>query len=75
MIPLDSLPLQTRARLCGIAGEGPFRRRLLEMGLVPGAECVVVAAAPLGDPLRLLIRGTHMSLRRAEVHALLVEPL
>jgi ferrous iron transport protein B len=39
---------------------------LLEMGLVPGVEVRVVTIAPLGDPLRIEVRGGQWSIRRAE---------
>lgn len=36
------------------------------MGLVPGVEVRVVTIAPLGDPLRIEVRGGQWSIRRAE---------
>ena len=49
-----------------VAGEGSFRRRLMELGLVPGTRVEVIGVAPLGDPLELLVRGSSLSIRRAE---------
>jgi len=49
-----------------VAGDGSFRRRLMELGLVPGTRVEVVGVAPLGDPLELLVRGSSLSIRRAE---------
>jgi Fe2+ transport system protein FeoA len=49
-----------------LAGEGSFRRRLMELGLVPGTRVEVIGVAPLGDPLELLLRGSSLSIRRAE---------
>src|SRR5450631_2000746 len=49
-----------------VAGEGSFRRRLMELGLVPGTRVEVIGVAPLGDPLELLVRGGSISIRRAE---------
>ncbi len=49
-----------------VGGEGSFRRRLMELGLVPGTRVEVVGVAPLGDPLELLVRGSSLSIRRAE---------
>ncbi|MGC4065451.1 MAG: FeoA domain-containing protein [Polyangiaceae bacterium] len=49
-----------------IAGNGSFRRRLLELGLLPGTPVTVVGIAPLRDPLELLVRGANLSIRRAE---------
>ncbi len=49
-----------------VGGEGGFRRRLLEMGLLPGTSVVVKSIAPLGDPIELLVRGACLSIRKEE---------
>ena len=49
-----------------IAGRGAFRRRLLEMGLLPGTPVTVKSVAPLGDPIELLVRGASLSIRKEE---------
>jgi ferrous iron transport protein A len=43
------------------------------MGLTPGIEFVVTRHAPLGDPTEIEVRGFHLSLRKDEADALLVE--
>ena len=53
-----------------IGGDRAFRRRLMELGLVPGTRVELVGVAPLGDPLELLVRGCSLSIRRGD--ALLV---
>jgi len=55
-----------------VAGEGSFRRRLMELGLVPGTRVEVVGVAPFGDPLELLVRGSSLSIRRAEAEGVSV---
>jgi len=55
-----------------VAGEGSFRRRLMELGLVPGTRIEVIGVAPLGDPLELLVRGSSLSIRRAEAEGVSV---
>lgn len=55
-----------------VAGEGSFRRRLMELGLLPGTRVEVVGVAPLGDPLELLVRGGSLSIRRAEAEGVAV---
>lgn len=50
----------------GVEGPRAFRRRLLEMGLIPGVRVRVIAVAPLGDPLQIEVRGGQWSIRRAE---------
>ena len=48
-ISLDLLPPGTHARVLSVGGAGPVARRLMEMGVVPGAPVLVVKFAPLGD--------------------------
>ena len=45
----------------------------MEMGLLPGTPIKVVRFAPLRDPIEIVIRGYHLSLRRAEAAAIVVE--
>lgn len=49
-----------------IAGDGPLRQRILDMGLTRGAEVVVKKVAPFGDPIEVTVRGYELSLRRQE---------
>ena len=65
-ISLAQLKRGTPAIVQAIGGERPFRRRLMEMGLVPGTEFTLLGAAPLGDPLELDVRGYRLSLRKSE---------
>jgi ferrous iron transport protein A len=49
-----------------IGGERSFRRRLMELGVLPGTRIEVVRIAPLGDPVELLARGCRLSIRKNE---------
>jgi len=71
MPSLADLPLKTIAIVCRVGGTRAFRRRLMELGLVPGTAISVVNVAPLGDPLELSVRGCRLSIRSHE--AALVE--
>jgi ferrous iron transport protein A len=55
-----------------VGGERAFRRRLMELGLVPGTRVELVAVAPLGDPIELLVRGSSLSIRRSDAAAVRV---
>ena len=57
-----------------VGGDRAFRRRLMELGLVPGTRVEVVGTAPLGDPLELLVRGCSLSIRRGEALCVTVSP-
>ena len=47
-------------------GEGPVKRRMMDMGITKGVELYVRKVAPLGDPVELNIRGYEMSVRKAD---------
>lgn len=72
--PLSTLPLRREARVLQVDGQRAFRRRLLELGLVPGTPVRVVNVAPLGDPMELEVRGCRISIRRDEAEAVRVQP-
>jgi len=60
-------------RIVAVASSGALRRRLMDMGLLPGQEIRVEKVAPLGDPLEIQVRSYHLSLRRAEAEGIAVE--
>jgi Fe2+ transport system protein FeoA len=70
---LAEIPLGRTATIRSVEGPRAFRRRLLEMGLVPGVEVRVVTIAPLGDPLQIEVRGGQWSIRRNEAKQIEVE--
>ena len=72
MKTLDTLHAGERARIVEISGDDAVAVRLMEMGLVEGAEIEHLGAAPLGDPLEFLIRGYRLSLRTTEAHRVFV---
>jgi len=72
-IPLSTLRPGDRARIAAIQADPSIRRRLQEMGLTRGETLVVEKMAPLGDPMELLVRSYHLSLRREEGACILVE--
>ena len=56
-----------------VEGEGRFRRRLLDMGVTPGATVYLRKKAPLGDPLEVTIRGYELTLRKDEAQLVVLE--
>lgn len=69
---LADLQFGTIARIVSLGGARAFRRRLLELGLIPGTSVELVRRAPLGDPLELRARGSLLSIRKAEAETVLV---
>ncbi len=74
MPSLAETPLGRAVAVQAVDGARAFRRRLLEMGLVPGTTVRVVTVAPFGDPLRIEVRGGQWSIRRAEASQIQVAP-
>jgi Fe2+ transport system protein FeoA len=72
---LSEVPNHRATRVVSIDCARPLRCRLMEMGLLPGTEVVVLGRAPLGDPLRVKVRGYLLSLRDNEASSITVEPL
>ncbi len=71
-VSLDRLRAGEPARVLAVMGAGPVARRLMEMGVVPGAPVLVIRAAPLGDPLEVRVRNYHLALRRSEAQTISV---
>ncbi|MBK1647198.1 FeoA family protein [Rhabdochromatium marinum] len=63
---LDEIPPGGRARIRGHRAHGAVRQRLLDLGLHPQADVIMVRAAPLGDPLEIQLDSSLIALRRAE---------
>jgi len=69
---LSSLQPGDAATVVQVLAQGKIRQRLLEMGFIRGATLKVEKLAPLGDPMELVIKGYHLSLRREEGQCILV---
>lgn len=70
---LNELEIKGKCRICRVIGDRAIKKRLLEMGFVKGTEVYVEKVAPLGDPMELVLKGYHLSLRRAEAKNVLIE--
>ncbi|CAG1015497.1 Fe(2+) transport protein A [Anaerolineae bacterium] len=73
LITLDNLKPGQCATVRRVKGEGPIRRRLMDMGIVNGIEIEMLKTAPLGDPIEYQLRGYHLSLRKAEARLIEIE--
>ncbi|MCD4754564.1 MAG: ferrous iron transport protein A [Deltaproteobacteria bacterium] len=56
-----------------VGGNGALRRRILEMGIIKGSEIYIEKYAPLKDPLELIVKGYHLSLRVEEAAQITVD--
>ncbi len=72
---LDDLTTGEKGRVIKLLAHGPFKKRLLEMGFITGAEVEVIKYAPLKDPVEYFIKGYHVSLRHEEAAQIEVEKI
>ncbi len=56
-----------------LQGEGPVKRRIMDMGITKGTSIYVRKVAPLGDPVEITVRGYELSLRKQDAEMILVE--
>lgn len=73
MKTLRNIPIGETAKVVKLHGEGPVRRRIMDMGITRGTEVFVRKVAPLGDPMEVTVRGYELSLRKADTEMIEVE--
>ena len=66
MRTLLEMPMGQAATISQVGGARGFRRRLLELGLVPGTSVQIVNVAPFGDPIEIEVRAARLSIRKHE---------
>ncbi len=72
---LSDLKVGESCRVGRVTADGPGRRRLLDLGLVPGTVVQAIRRSPLGDPTAYAIRGATVALRVEQAATIEVEPL
>ena len=73
MKTLKEVPCGQTVKVTKLNGEGPVKRRIMDMGITKGVEIYVRKVAPLGDPVEVTVRGYEMSLRKADAEMICVE--
>jgi ferrous iron transport protein A len=56
-----------------LTGEGPVKRRIMDMGLTKGQKIYVRKVAPLGDPIEITVRSYELSVRKEDAVMVVVE--
>lgn len=74
MSPLQTLRPGFTGTLVQVQGPRTFRRRLLELGLVPGTEVRLLRHSTVHDLVEIEARGSRLSLRTSEASSITVEP-
>jgi ferrous iron transport protein A len=73
MKTLKDLKVNETATVVKLHGDGPVRRRIMDMGITKGVEIYIRKVAPLGDPMELNLRGYELTLRKADASMIEVE--
>jgi ferrous iron transport protein A len=72
---LKELTVGKKSRIIKLLAKGIQRRRLLDLGIIPGTEVIVKRRSPSGDPTAYLIKGTIIALREEETSLIIVEEI
>ena len=75
MPTLDQMRIGQHGRVDEVLGEDVLVQRLMEMGLLEGAEVEVLGFAPLGDPMEVRLSDYRLSLRRNEAARIRITPV
>ena len=73
MKTLKDVKVGESATVVKLHGEGPVRRRIMDMGITKGVDIYVRKVAPLGDPMELNVRGYELSVRKADAELIEVK--
>ena len=73
MKPLREIACGQTVKVSKLTGEGPVKRRIMDMGITRGVDIFVRKVAPLGDPIEVTVRGYELSLRKVDAEMIIVE--
>lgn len=73
MATLKEISCGKTVKVKKLSGEGPVKRRIMDMGITKGVDVFVRKVAPLGDPIEITVRGYELSVRKADAEMILVE--
>ena len=67
---LAKLKIGSSAKVVRVIGDSAVTKRLMEMGVIPGASITVIKTAPFGDPIEINVRGCHLAIRKSEAESI-----
>lgn len=73
ILTLDQVEKGKNIKVLKVTSKGTLRRRIMDMGILPGVEITIRGKALLGDPIHVVLRGYNLSLRKEEASGILVE--
>lgn len=73
MRTLKDVPCGETVKVAKLAGAGPVKRRIMDMGITKGVDVYVRKVAPLGDPIEITVRGYELSVRKADAEMIQID--
>lgn len=75
MTLLNEVPVGATVKVTKLIGDGPTKRRIMDMGITKNTEIFVRKYAPLGDPIQINLRGYELSIRKSDAKNIRVEEI
>ena len=73
MKTLKNVACGQTVKVTKLTGDGPVKRRIMDMGITKGVDVFVRKVAPLGDPIEVTVRGYELSIRKADAEMICVD--
>ena len=73
MKTLREVKIGETVKVVKLHGEGPVKRRIMDMGITKGSEIFIRKVAPRGDPVEITVRGYELSVRKNDAQCVLVK--
>ena len=73
MKTLKNVACGQTVKVTKLTGDGPVKRRIMDMGITKGVDVFVRKVAPLGDPIEVTVRGYDLSIRKADAEMICVD--
>ena len=73
MKTLKNVACGQTVKVTKLTGDGPVKRRIMDMGITKGVDVFVRKVAPLGDPIEVTVRGYELFIRKADAEMICVD--
>ena len=73
MKTLKNVACGQTVKVTKLTGDGPVKRRIMDMGITKGVDVFVRKVAPLGDPIEVTVHGYELSIRKADAEMICVD--
>ena len=73
MKTLKNVACGQTVKVTKLTGDGPVKRRIMDMGITKGVDVFVRKVEPMGDPIEVTVRGYELSIRKADAEMICVD--